>query len=242
MKYQKLQIFRPVNSSKITQGWGENRACVWPNGKVTGTKTVCPVGSQSFYKSVGMLGHNGLDISAWTGEEIYHAATFPGWWQSEVDSMGGIGVDIVSNEPLFFDGVPPREIKATAKLVDGGFIHHVKMRYWHLSKAVGHERKAITVGSVIGLAGNTGASSGPHLHFAPKWCLADGRGVGNDNGYFGAFDPTPYYLHRVTAKDHATYMAKPPVPLSTDELKDLKAQLSLAQQLLLAVIKLKGKI
>lgn len=245
-RYQMLQMLRPTISSRITQGWGENRACVWPNGKITGTVRLCPLGSRSFYQSIGMKGHNGIDISTWTGEEIYHSATFPGWWRSEVDSSGGIGVDVVSNEPLFFKGSIPPGIKDTAipHVQDGipGFLHYVKIRNWHLSKAIGHEGKQVTVGSVIGLAGNTGASSGPHLHFAPKWCLKDGRGEGGDNGYAGAFDPTPYYVHGTTAADHATYMRQQAVPLSQHELKDMMAQLSTARQLLLAINKLVHKI
>ncbi len=232
-----LKIYRPTDSARITQGWGENRACIRPNGTVFGTPTVCPVGSQSFYHSVGMKGHSGLDIATWTGEEVYHAATFDGWWRSEVDARGGIGVDVVSYEPLFFPGAVPAEIRDTAVLVPGGFNHYVKMRYWHLSKALGHERKHITVGSVVGLAGNTGVSSGPHLHFAPKWCLPDGRGVGDNNGYFGAFDPGPYYDHSVTAEKHAEYLRLQRVPLSQAEAKDMMEQLTLARRLLLAINK-----
>lgn len=245
-RYQMLQMFRPTVSSRITQGWAENRACVDARGRIfgVGVGKKCP--GQSFYESVGMRGHNGVDISTWTGEDIYHSATFPGWWRSEVDSSGGIGVDVISNEPLFFKGTVPAEIKDTAvpHIQDGipGFLHYVKIRNWHLSKAVGHEGKQISVGSVVGLAGNTGASSGPHLHFAPKWCLKDGRGVGQNNGYFGAFDPIPYYIHGTTAADHAKYMREQTVPLSANELKDMMEQLSTARRLLLSINKLVHKI
>lgn len=232
-----LKIYRPTDSARITQGWGENRACVRPNGSVFGVVKACPVGSQSVYHQFGMNGHNGIDIATWTGEEIYHAATFDGWWRSEVDARGGIGVDVVSYGPLFFPMPIPTELINTAIPVEGGFTHFVKMRYWHLSKALGHERKHITVGSVIGLAGNTGVSSGPHLHFAPKWCLPDGRGVGNNNGYAGAFDPGPYYDHSVTAEKHAEYLRLQRVPLSDAEAKDMLAQLSAARRLLLAINK-----
>lgn len=242
MRYQTLIIYRPTISKKITQGWGENRACVGSDGRVFGVSTVCPAGSQSFYSTQGMIGHNGIDIATITGEEVYHSGTYDGWLYHEVDSMGGIGVDIVSNEPLFFPFPIPTELinSAVPFTQDGipGFIHHVKMRNWHLSKGIGHEKKQVTCGTVVGLAGNTGASSGPHLHFAPKWCLADGRGLASNNGYYGAFDPTPFYNHEITAADHAKYMRTPVVPLTPIEQKDKMAQLSNLKQLLLTLQKL----
>ncbi len=237
-----LQIFRPTVTQKITQGWGENRACIWPNKKVTGTSTFCPAGSQSFYRSVGMLGHNGIDISSFIGENVYHSATFDGWIKTEYDQGGGIGVDVISNEPIFFPGEVPKEIRATAVLVPGGFIHHVKMRYWHLKSPVGHDGKQVACGTVIGLSGNTGASSGPHLHFAPKWCLADGHSVGNDNGYYGAFDPTPFYKHEIAAVDHVKYLNIAPSPLTSQEIKDLMAQLNVAQKVLRTLQSLKNNL
>jgi hypothetical protein len=88
---------------------------------------------------------------------------------------------------------------------------------------------------VVGLAGNTGASSGAHLHFAPKWCLADGTAVGNNNGYFGAFDPSPYYTHETTAKEHMAYMNEKVVPLTPVERKDALESLTAARRLLLAL-------
>ena len=239
----KLQIFRPLISKKISQPFGENKACVHnTTGKIFGTNSTCPANSQSFYKSVGMDGHSGIDIPAIIGEDVYHAATYPGWIRTEIDNMGGIGVDVVSNEPLFFASPIPTELINTAVPVDGGFTHYVKMRYHHLSKAIGHDGKQVTCSTVVGLAGNTGASSGPHLHFAPKWCLQDGRGVGQANGYFGAFDPKPYYNHEILAADHAKYMNTPVVPLSQVEQKDVLAQLSMAKQLLLGLQKLIHKI
>jgi len=238
----KLQIFRPLLSKKISQPLGENLACINSQGKIFGVKHSCPADSQSFYKSVGMDGHSGIDIPAIIGENVYHAATFDGWILNEIDSAGGIGVDVVSNEPLFFPMPIPTELINSAVPVEGGFTHYVKMRYWHLSKGIGHDKKQVTCGTVIGLAGNTGASSGPHLHFAPKWCLQDGRSVANNNGYYGAFDPTPYYNHDILASDHAKYMNTPVVPLSAVEQKDIMAQLSVAKQVLLALQKLIHKI
>lgn len=249
MKYQTLQIFRPMISSRLTQGWGENLACIGENGKIFGISRgqVCP--GQSFYQSLGMDGHNGIDINAIVGENVYHAATYDGWIRNETDSAGGVGVDVVSSEPLFFPHPIPTELINTAVpcTQDGkvGFTHYIKMRYWHLSKGVGHDRKKVTPGTIIGLAGNTGASSGPHLHFAPKWCLRDGRSIGNGNGFFGAFDPTPYYNHQVLVTDHVKFLNTPavaPTPLTPQERKDIMAQLSLLQQIVLLLQKMFHKI
>jgi murein DD-endopeptidase MepM/ murein hydrolase activator NlpD len=213
---------------------------------VTGTINRCPNGTKSFYQSIGMSGHSGLDISAIKGEDIYHAGTFDGWWKADHDNAGGLGVDVVSNEPLFFPFPIPSEIinSAVPCIQNGihGFTHHVKIRYWHLSKQVGTERKPITIGAVIGLAGNTGASSGVHLHFAPKWCLPDGRGVGNSNGTVGAFDPTPYYNHEITALDFATATKQEPEPLTPVEVKDIMEQISLIRVIILALQKLIYKL
>lgn len=240
MIYKPLQIYRPLISKKISQHFGENKACLRADGSVYGVAHKCP--GMSFYESMGMKGHSGIDIPAWLGEEVYHAATFDGWFSAESDLDGGLGVDVISNEPIFFAMPIPTELIPTAVPVEGGFTHHVKMRYWHLKMPIGHNKKQIKCGMVIGLAGNTGASSGVHLHFAPKWCLPDGRGVGQSNGYVGAFDPTPYYNHEVTAADHAKYMNMPTVPLSPVEQKDIQAQLGIARQLLLSLQKLIHKI
>lgn len=248
MRYQTLQLFRPVITKNITQGWGENLACVRNNGSIFGIKRgqTCPHGTKSFYKSMGMLGHSGIDFGSMIGEEVYHAATFDGWIRNEIDNYGGIGVDVVSNEPIFFPHPIPPELFQTAipHTQDGkvGFIHYVKIRNWHLHGGVGHEGKQVTCGTVIGLAGNTGASSGPHLHWAPKWCAKDGRGVASNNGYYGAFDPNPYYNHNVLARDHAEWLRKNIIPLTEDEKKDIREQLSLATRLLVTLKKSIHKI
>lgn len=247
MRYQTLQIFRPTISKNVTQGWAENRACLGPNGKIFGVAKACPAGSPSFYQSIGMLGHNGEDIAGLSGEDIYHAASFSGWWHTEVDRGGGIGVDVVSNEPLFFPMPIPTELinSAIPHEQDGkqGFTHHVKMRYWHLKAPVGFEKKQVTVGTVIGLMGNTGASSGVHLHYSPKWCLKDGRGVGQSNGFNGAFDHRPFIVDfDVTAKDHARYIKESPLPLTAVEIKDMEKQLNMIEGLLIALQKLTHKI
>lgn len=243
MNYQKLVIFRPTINKTISQGWGENKACITRENRIVGiNKGGCPVDTVPFYKSMGLLGHNGYDVAGLVGSDIYHAATFQGRWHTETDMDGGIGVDVISNEPLFFEGSIPLGLKSTAIEVeqDGvkGFIHHVKMRYWHLHVALGQEGKQVTCGTVIGLLGNTGASSGAHLHWSPKWCDKDGKSVWSNNGYAGAFDPTPYYNNSSTAQEHSDMLTKEAIPLSPVELQEMKSKLNLMQMMIVAVDKI----
>ena len=237
--YPRLQMFRPTISNRVTQGWGENRACIdRRSGKVYGVSSQCRAGDQSVYESFSMKGHNGLDIGGLTGADIYHCATFDGWMKTESDRQGGIGVDVISDKPVFFAGAIPQEIANTAMAYNlqgiDGFIHYVKIRYWHLKAPVGHDGKKITCGTVIGLMGNTGVSSGVHLHFAPKWCDKNGRALGSNNGYFGAFDPTPYTTMNITAKDHSDTA----VPLTPAEIKDIESKLGAVKMVLIALQKI----
>jgi len=241
--FQTLKIFRPCISKAISQHFGENKACVDHNGRVYSGPIRCVV---SYYKSIGMMGHNGIDIPGLNGEDIYHAATFPGWFRSEADSSGGLGVDVVSNNSLFFPGKIPPEIINSAVLhtQNGvqGFLHHVKMRYWHLSMVIGHEGKQVTLGTVVGLMGNTGVSSGTHLHFAPKWCDVNGGNISPRNGYNGALDPTPYYNNQVTALEYSDMITKEALPLTPVEVKSITTQLSLVKKVVLLLQKLIHKI
>jgi hypothetical protein len=228
-----LTISRPLRSSRISQKFGESKACVAPSGKVTSkVNQTCPTGTTSFYESMGMRGHNGHDVVAIKGEPVVHGATFDGWMHTEVDQSGGIGVDVVSNEPLFFKGNAPVGLEVVSTTPEG-FTSYVKIRYWHLLQVVGHEGKQIRYGQMIGLADSTGASSGHHLHWAPKWCDKEGNGLFTWNGYTGCFDPSPYYTHEVFAGDALDAVGLPVDILTTPERRQLNTQLSLLTRFVL---------
>jgi len=224
---QNLLLYRPLLSNKVTQDFGENKACIYPSGKVVGKRDmICPAGSRPFYKSMGMKGHNGTDYKAIHGEKIFHAGFYEGWMKIEKDFSGGIGVDIVSNEPIKV----------------GDYEGYIKTRYWHLKSPVGHDGKEVRLGDVIGLADNTGASSGDHLHFGVKKCDKDGNATEKNNGYNGAFDHTPYQDNTTDAKSAAEFLNQPPQKLTTQERKEMNNLLSLYRQLLNLLLELQRKL
>lgn len=246
MQYQTLKLYRPLVTNRLTQKFGENRVCINDRGVVTGKRgSVCPVGSQDFYRSLGMAGHNGLDFGAFTGEPIFKCGTFDGWMQSHVDNRGGIGVDVVSNDRLFFPGQPPAAIasKVERHTQNGvvGFLSFVKERHWHCHSVVGHHGKQVKLGQVIALAGNTGASTATHDHLGLKF--VDERGVRLDRtpDWTGAFDPLPYMDVDVDAKTAAEWLRIPPPPLSLEETEQVRQTLNLAHRALLALLELRRK-
>ena len=184
-----MKLFRPVRTNRINQRFGDDRACVrlvdglpvQPMEVINKTGLSCPVGFGSLYRSLGLSGHNGQDNAAWHGEPVYHCADFIGIMTTEHDQDGGLGVDVISQEPVL-------------KCTENGCseTHYIKIRYWHGMSAVGYDGKVIKPGDEIMKADSSGASSGDHLHWAPKWCNKDGSPSHPFNGYRGCFSPTPY--------------------------------------------------
>ena len=82
----------------------------------------------------------------------------------------GIDIDLETGDPVYaaFDGVV-----RIAKYNYGGFGHYVVIRhyngletlYGHLSSRLVLPNQTVKAGQVIGLGGNTGRSTGSHLHF-----------------------------------------------------------------------------
>jgi len=88
--------------------------------------------------------HYGTDIRAKVGDSIY--AAFSGKVRFTRYNKGGYG-----------------------NLVILRHFNNLETLYGHLSKIFVQENQYVKVGTCIGLAGNTGRSTGPHLHFEIKY-------------------------------------------------------------------------
>jgi hypothetical protein len=112
------------------------------------------------YAQFGMNGHNGIDYGLPAGTEVLAAHSGTAFVKSDPPGFGNY-IEVQNNE--------------------------IKTTYAHLSKTNVANGQYVSEGQHIGLSGNTGNSSGPHLHFGLKPINPD-----NNNGFFGAVDPQPY--------------------------------------------------
>lgn len=149
-------LYQPVSPFKINQRFGENMACV----STKGTKRYIncdgnnpPPGFRSLY---GDDGHQGLDLRAKLGQEVYCACD---------------GV-ITQVDPNTWSGLDVR----VASVVGGITYVHI---YEHLNGFQGEVGDKVGIGQLIGWAGTTGASTATHLHFELQQ-LIDGQLVSID--------------------------------------------------------------
>jgi murein DD-endopeptidase MepM/ murein hydrolase activator NlpD len=188
---RRLALIPPLKEASISQRFGEDLTCVdVENRAICVTRAAgqaCPVGYESLYTSTGREGHDGVDFAVPEGEPVYAAMNGRVVEVSD-EPERGIGVGIISRRRFDLDTHPEEA---------GSF--RVKTRYWHLSRvAVELGNDAVRAGDLIGWTGNTGLSSGPHLHFEVK---PQRRTILNSlvnafpaNGYKGAIDPEPYFI------------------------------------------------
>lgn len=119
--------------------------------------------------------------------------------QFGMDGHNGIDFGVPAGTPIF----SPCDGKVKVKKDTGGYGIHVKIRshhgareivLGHLSKLVVTDGQSVNMGDQIGESGNTGFSTGPHLHMGLRF-LTPQQGeifswpVANyDNGFFGYVD------------------------------------------------------
>jgi hypothetical protein len=96
----------------------------------------------------------GRRISPWTGAAEHHAG---------IDIAAGIGTPVRAPAPGTVVHVGSATDFGVTVTIDHG--HEVRTVFAHLQKALVPQGQRVERGQVIALSGNTGKSSGPHLHY-----------------------------------------------------------------------------
>ena len=106
-----MKIYRAVKTNRLNQTFGDNLSCVKTNNgipirpfQVITKNNTCPIGYVDFYTAIGMSGHNGEDWAIYHGEPIYFNIEANTKWfaRTEVDADGGVGLDVISVDPISF--------------------------------------------------------------------------------------------------------------------------------------------
>jgi murein DD-endopeptidase MepM/ murein hydrolase activator NlpD len=141
-------------------GWilGADVTCEPTPGAVTAEGWTHPLPGGIFtsgYRTPERPSHNGIDLAADKGTPVYAAAD---------GSRRYSGCDVPDGYSCDEDG--STEIRGCGWYVEILHEDGVVTRYCHLeSETELRTREEVEAGSVIGYVGNSGGSSGPHLHF-----------------------------------------------------------------------------
>lgn len=129
------------------------------NGNFPTTQTFSDPCCRASYAKFGWIGHNGYDYGLPTGTPVVAANS--GTIYSAFDS--GAGNYIFVSQP------------------------NLETVYMHLSRRDVTTGQTVSEGQQIGLSGNTGNSTGPHLHFGTRPIPYN-----RNNGFEGYVDPNNY--------------------------------------------------
>lgn len=119
----------------------------------------------------------------WRTDPVYHVSRF----HEGMDFTASIGTDIYAtgNGTVSYAGW--RQGYGETIEIDHGFGYLT--RYAHCSKLIAHVGQNVKRGDVIALVGNTGKSTGPHVHYEVRY---HGQPVDPRNFYFYDLTPEEY--------------------------------------------------
>lgn len=133
------------------------------------------------YKEFGFDLHNGVDLALVHGQPIYAPFDCRVTKVAVEPNGSGLYVCLLSRARYEFpDGMKAR----------------VEITFMHLSNTHVRVGMNLSVGAEIGFGGNTGRSTGPHTHMAPKRVRMTILGTYRDaeqNTAGNTFDPEPYW-------------------------------------------------
>lgn len=191
------QLSPSVYNSK--QSWGVAKATTATGGGNTVSGAMRPVPemypiTQTFYANATQYnygaGHGAIDYGVPTGTPIVAPedgiVDFADW----VWNLAGGPNDWAVRD---YQIKPARGDTRTGGGIAVRLRNSINSRWWHchLSRTDLNVGDRVRKGQIIGYSGNTGSSTGPHLHLSllpqhPNW----------GNGYFGAIDAAPYIKQR----------------------------------------------
>jgi hypothetical protein len=160
-----------------------------------------PTISQNFGDNPGGYnppgGHNGRDYAVPEGTSIFAVADgvidYEGWTAGPYDQ-----------NPWWF--LPGDMVIVLDTRTDNILSTNPTFVYGHLSQTFINQGDKVVQGQRIGLTGNTGRSTGPHLHFE-----ALPAGFDLNNGMYGRVDPGPY-LDQISVTTESVTPATPVTP------------------------------
>jgi murein DD-endopeptidase MepM/ murein hydrolase activator NlpD len=130
------------------------------------------------YARFGLAGHDGQDFPTPIGTPVL--AAHDGFISASNSSNSAYGLYLaVAWEE---DGV----------IYENIYGHFSQLNYPDFPDNVFNKQYPVKAGDVIGLSGNTGNSTGPHLHFGLRMYDLQGQLLNRDNGFLGCVDPMPY--------------------------------------------------
>ena len=155
----KIQVKEGDNADIYSEAWNDDRVNPYQNANIPSTKIIdvsryaMPVKHKvvnshyGYRKQFGRM-HRGVDLKASVGDTVY--AAFSGKVRLAKFERNGYGFFVVVRH-------------------DNG----LETVYGHLSKFLVKPNQFVKAGTPIALSGNTGRSTGPHLHFETRFMGID---------------------------------------------------------------------
>jgi murein DD-endopeptidase MepM/ murein hydrolase activator NlpD len=143
------QIAAARSTRSDSQGWRQKFTWPFAYWTIKGGRISGLFGRQRYYQGKPGSPHGGLDIAAPSGTPFYAPAD-------------GVVVLAAKDQPFTLEG--------HLLIIDHG--NGVNSAFLHSSQLMVSEGQVVKQGQLIGKVGNTGRTSGAHLHWGMKWNAA----------------------------------------------------------------------